>query len=109
MQVIVKLANIHLTPEKPDYKGGSWHIEVCIRVKAESHDADNYKGQLNEHICASALYYYDEENITPSYLAFREGVDKDFLMDKAEQNREWGYCATYGIEDSWGKRSSGTI
>ena len=28
MQVIVKLANIHLTPEKPTYDGGSWHVEV---------------------------------------------------------------------------------
>lgn len=28
MQVIVKLANIHLSPEKPSYGGGSWHIEV---------------------------------------------------------------------------------
>ena len=27
LQVIVKLANIHLTPEKPSYDGGSWHIE----------------------------------------------------------------------------------
>jgi hypothetical protein len=27
MQVIVKLANIHLTPEKPNYPGGSWHVE----------------------------------------------------------------------------------
>lgn len=27
LQVIVKLANIELTPEKPDYEGGSWHIE----------------------------------------------------------------------------------
>lgn len=28
LQVIVKLANIHLTPEKPTYDDGSWHIEV---------------------------------------------------------------------------------
>lgn len=28
LQVVVKLANIHLTPEKPTYDGGSWHIEV---------------------------------------------------------------------------------
>lgn len=34
LQVIVKLANIHLTPDKPTYDGGSWHVE----------------GQLNEHI-----------------------------------------------------------
>jgi hypothetical protein len=27
LQVIVKLANIELTPEKPEYEGGSWHIE----------------------------------------------------------------------------------
>lgn len=27
LQVIVKLANIELTPEKPRYEGGSWHVE----------------------------------------------------------------------------------
>ena len=27
LQVIVKLANIELTPEKPKYEGGSWHVE----------------------------------------------------------------------------------
>ena len=27
LQVIVKLANIHLTPEAPTYDGGCWHIE----------------------------------------------------------------------------------
>lgn len=27
LQVIVKLANIELTPETPSYAGGSWHIE----------------------------------------------------------------------------------
>lgn len=56
LQVIVKLANIELTPENPQYNGGSWHVE----------------GQLNEHICATALYYYDSENITDSRLAFRQ-------------------------------------
>jgi hypothetical protein len=33
MQVIVKLANIHLTPEKPTYDGGSWHVEVLMIYK----------------------------------------------------------------------------
>ncbi|KAF8061710.1 hypothetical protein FPV67DRAFT_1609365 [Lyophyllum atratum] len=56
LQVIVKLSNIHLTPEQPEYEGGSWHVE----------------GQLNEHICASAIYYYDSENITTSRLLFRQ-------------------------------------
>jgi Protein of unknown function (DUF4246) len=56
LQVIVKLATIELTPEKPSYNGGTWHVE----------------GQLNEHICASALYYYSSENITESRLGFRQ-------------------------------------
>ncbi|KAH6912099.1 hypothetical protein BKA70DRAFT_1535253 [Coprinopsis sp. MPI-PUGE-AT-0042] len=56
LQIIVKLANIELTPEKPKYEGGSWHVE----------------GKLNEHIVATALYYYSSENITRSSLAFRQ-------------------------------------
>ena len=27
LQIIVKLANIHLTPENPSYEGGTWHVE----------------------------------------------------------------------------------
>lgn len=27
LQVIVKLANVELTPEKTEYEGGSWHVE----------------------------------------------------------------------------------
>lgn len=27
LQIIVKLANIHLTPDNPWYPGGSWHVE----------------------------------------------------------------------------------
>jgi len=30
LQVIVKLANIQLTPDKPSYDGGSWHVEGQI-------------------------------------------------------------------------------
>ncbi|KAJ6632478.1 hypothetical protein B0H10DRAFT_1977475 [Mycena sp. CBHHK59/15] len=55
IQCIVKLANIHLTPESPEYAGGSWHVE----------------GMVNESIVASGIYYYDEENITESTLSFR--------------------------------------
>ncbi|KAJ2936723.1 hypothetical protein H1R20_g369, partial [Candolleomyces eurysporus] len=58
LQVIVKLANIELTPEKPSYEGGSWHVE----------------GQQNEHIVATALYYYSCHNIKSSHLAFRQFV-----------------------------------
>lgn len=59
LQVIVKLASIELTPENPDFPVGGWHVE----------------GQMNEHICGTALYYLDSENITSSNLSFRMQTD----------------------------------
>ncbi|KAI7550002.1 hypothetical protein KC331_g3454 [Hortaea werneckii] len=84
LQVIVKLANFHLTPDKPTYDGGSWHIE----------------GSLNEHICASALYYYDCENITESHLSFREAMSTEGLDRKHYHQDDWGHLETlYGVEN----------
>ncbi|KAK2473921.1 hypothetical protein H9L39_13881 [Fusarium oxysporum f. sp. albedinis] len=40
------------------------------------------KGQLNEHICATALFYYDSDNITESRLSFRTQADRDKLRDR---------------------------
>ncbi|WQF75433.1 hypothetical protein CDEST_00447 [Colletotrichum destructivum] len=76
IQVIVKLANIHLTPDKPTYDGGSWHIE----------------GQLNEHICATALYYYDSDNITESRLDFRTNANGEALDEELEYVQEDHYA-----------------
>lgn len=74
IQVIVKLANIHLTPEKPSYAGGSWHVE----------------GQLNERICATALFYYDSDNITESRLAFRTPANGEELGEKLKYRQNDG-------------------
>lgn len=60
LEIILKLATIHLTPEQPQYSGSNWHVE----------------GALNEHIRATALFYYDSENVTDSYLEFRQHVDE---------------------------------
>ncbi|KAK1598969.1 LOW QUALITY PROTEIN: uncharacterized protein LY79DRAFT_586471 [Colletotrichum navitas] len=49
---------------QPTYDGGSRHIE----------------DQLNEHICATAFYYYDNDNVTESRLAFRTNANKDDHM-----------------------------
>ncbi|KAH7337291.1 hypothetical protein B0J17DRAFT_769439 [Rhizoctonia solani] len=78
IQVIIKLANIHLTPEKPKYDGGSWHVE----------------GMMNEAITASGIYYYDEENITESRLAFRTAVAGP---ETYQQNDERGCKLTWGM------------
>ncbi|KAG8740250.1 hypothetical protein FRC10_004550 [Ceratobasidium sp. 414] len=95
IQVIVKLANIHLvgtavlfwdtitdnvrqTPEKPKYSGGSWHVE----------------GMSNEAIAASGIYYYSEDNITESRLAFRTAAS---IPGVYEQNDDHGCRLTWGI------------
>ncbi|KAJ1724351.1 hypothetical protein LPJ53_001366 [Coemansia erecta] len=59
LQAIVKMSSIVLTPEKPEYEGGTWHVEALE----------------NERIVATGIYYYDVDNITESNLAFRESID----------------------------------
>ncbi|MEU1472915.1 DUF4246 domain-containing protein [Streptomyces sp. NPDC005761] len=79
LQVIVKLATIHLTPDKPEYSGGSWHVE----------------GMLNERIVSTGIYYWDSENITESRLSFRTALDDP----NYEQNDDNGLREVYGLED----------
>ncbi|KAJ2721409.1 hypothetical protein GGI07_003974 [Coemansia sp. Benny D115] len=80
LQAIVKMSSIVLTPEKPEYTGGSWHVEALT----------------------TGLYYYDVENITESNLAFREAVDP-ILLDY-EQGDSRGLSMVYdmfedGVDD----------
>ena len=79
LQVITKLANIVLTPEKPSYDGGSWHVE----------------GMGNECIVASGIYYYQNENVTESRLRFRRCIEEPDY----EQNDDRGIRIVYGLED----------
>ncbi|MGW2014742.1 DUF4246 domain-containing protein [Streptomyces sp. NPDC001927] len=79
LQVIVKLATVHLTPEKPEYAGGSWHVE----------------GMLNERIVSTGIYYWDSENITESRLGFRAALDDPHYA----QNDDDGLREVYGLED----------
>lgn len=79
LQVIVKLATIHLTSEDPEYPGGSWHVE----------------GMLNERIVSTGIYYWDSENITESRLSFRAALDDP----RYEQNDDNGLREVYGLED----------
>ncbi|MFD8687442.1 DUF4246 domain-containing protein [Streptomyces sp. NPDC059651] len=79
LQVIVKLATLHLTPDKPEYTGGSWHVE----------------GMLNERIVSTCIYYWDSENITESRLSFRAALGDP----RYEQNDDTGLREVYGLED----------
>ncbi|MEU3895689.1 DUF4246 domain-containing protein [Streptomyces sp. NPDC045251] len=80
LQVVVKLATIHLTPDRPEYAGGSWHVE----------------GMLNERIVSTGIYYWDSENITESRLSFRTAVDDP----RYEQNDDNGMREVYGLENA---------
>ncbi|ANZ75079.1 BA75_02687T0 [Komagataella pastoris] len=79
LKVITKLANIHLTPEKPSYPGGSWHVE----------------GTVNEDIVATVLYYYDSENIGESKLSFRNAT----VEPKYEQGDDITVKRIFGLND----------
>ncbi|WP_327712604.1 DUF4246 domain-containing protein [Streptomyces sp. NBC_00464] len=79
LQVIVKLATIHLTSDEPEYPGGSWHVE----------------GMLNERIVSTGIYYWDSENITESRLSFRAAL----ADPRYEQNDDNGLREVYGLED----------
>ncbi|KAH9914462.1 uncharacterized protein B0H18DRAFT_1144445 [Fomitopsis serialis] len=59
LQIIVKLANIVLTPDKPEYDGGKWHVEGCLRS-----------------LPADWQPYYDCENMSESTLSFRNAVNE---------------------------------
>lgn len=54
----------------------------------------------NEHICATALYYYDSDNITESRLAFRQLCEvEDGQGIQYEQNRHEWLSAVFGCEN----------
>lgn len=61
VRIITKIAKIVLTPDKPVYEGGNWHVE----------------GMKNEGILATGIYYYDSANISDSHLFFRQDISSE--------------------------------
>jgi hypothetical protein len=81
LQVIVKLASIELTPDKPSYEGGSWDVD----------------GMLNEHIAATAIYYYDVSNLTTASVSFRQATMMDADNLSFEEDLSEALAAVFGI------------
>ena len=65
LQVITKISSTHLSKDKPNFDGGSWHIE----------------GVPEENIVATGIHYLTVEGISDSYLEFRKPtyVNDDYL------------------------------
>lgn len=67
LQVIVKIASIHLNEDKPQYGGGSWHIE----------------GVPAERIVATCINYLEMKGINNSFLEFRTPLGERGLTPAA--------------------------
>ncbi|KAG6616575.1 DUF4246 domain-containing protein [Phytophthora cinnamomi] len=77
VQAIVKIAEIILTPENPEYKGGSWHVE----------------GTPAEKIIGTGIYYFASDNIKDSRLAYRAEVEEP----PYQQSDDDGVAEIYGL------------
>ncbi|KAL5326874.1 hypothetical protein ACEPPN_004563 [Leptodophora sp. 'Broadleaf-Isolate-01'] len=63
LQVVVKIVNIKLSPVNPAYPGGSWQID----------------GLVNEHVAATAICFFDVENVTEGELFFGQPTEMESL------------------------------
>ncbi|KAH0493357.1 hypothetical protein TgHK011_000031 [Trichoderma gracile] len=158
IQVIVKLANVHLTPEDPDFKFeaskelAEWYTAADQNAKGPDPDLDgssyqpgtseasssdsessssagralsldlsdyhsiyvdndptefeggswHTEGMLNERICATALFYYDSENITDCHLDFRTPADREELVVNLDyaQSEHFSIERTFAIPNA---------
>ncbi|KAL4952723.1 hypothetical protein BDW69DRAFT_195405 [Aspergillus filifer] len=53
LQVIVKLANVELSPDKPEYDGGAWHIEGQLNITSH---ALGFRHRIHEEDIAEFVY-----------------------------------------------------
>ena len=108
LQIIVKFSNIHLMPENPSFEGRYWHVEGQLVSFTPYLYPFFFKQNLiynlgkNEHICATALYYYSNEKITDSNLTFRrqssiEFINVEFINVPEQVNSEL-FSDAYGCE-----------
>lgn len=92
LQIIVQVTSIDLMPNHPTYSGDR-----------EFHVA----GMLNEHIVASAVYYYDVQNIDDAKISFEQeaGIDNlSFNVDNENFiNNVWNFpdCDIPEEDERW--------
>ncbi|KAJ2032080.1 hypothetical protein IW146_009080 [Coemansia sp. RSA 922] len=80
LQTIVKMSNVELTPENPEYSDKDWKLA----------------GLANERIVATCVYFYNVANIAPACLRFREAINSwDFEADDSDVN---SVVKVYGLD-----------
>ncbi|KAL6695078.1 hypothetical protein J3F84DRAFT_38399 [Trichoderma pleuroticola] len=83
LQIVVRLTEIHLTPENPEYLCDSWETD----------------GLLNEHIVSTALFCYDSDNVTDGYMYFDTVIDWPSL-DRIHRLDEFDAERAYAFQPS---------
>ncbi len=88
VQMILRVMDIDLSPEKPHYEGDEWHVD----------------GRMNERICATAIYAYSVHNTISASISFRRRINPE----------EAGYATDYIRSPPWapeiyGARSSDPV
>ncbi|KAJ1341138.1 hypothetical protein BSLG_004261 [Batrachochytrium salamandrivorans] len=85
LQMIIKISQIHLTPENPEYEGESWSVD----------------GNSNEAIVATCIYPYAvSDTITVPILELRAGacVPFDYTLEGEDMQNQMDYTLReYGI------------
>ncbi|KAJ2253747.1 hypothetical protein GGI13_002531 [Coemansia sp. RSA 455] len=81
LQTIVKMSNVELTPENPNYSDKDWKLA----------------GLANERTIATCVYFYDVANISSSSLQFREALSYwNFEADDCHDNPSM--VRAYGLD-----------
>jgi len=88
IQVIVSMTSVCLTPDNPEIPEQDWTLQ----------------GLLNDHIAATAIYYFDMDNISPAArISFRQATDLCLLSsayegDSGQQRDEYNLISgIFGI------------
>lgn len=81
LQVIVKTSSIELTPELSVYDTGN--------------DRFHLDGMLNEHIVATARYYYDVKNIANASIQFAQ--ETSIPTDKMDEPEDWSVEEVFDV------------
>ncbi|KAJ3359293.1 hypothetical protein GGF32_009502 [Allomyces javanicus] len=81
LKVVTKISSIHLAPVAPTFYGSNmrWSVD----------------GTASDAIVATAIYFYDFENIPDSKLAFRRGVQRV----KCDRDDRHGLDAVYRFKE----------
>lgn len=103
IQVIIDIHEVHLTPESPEYAGGNWQASgrMVSGFLAEMCHLSHSTRCLpkNEHICSTAMYYFDDENVIPGHIAFRQPVDPYKFAGEAFGDDDYKWLRVYGLSE----------